>query len=281
MPVGLRKAELLIVGANSRIGRLLQPVLAGAPVVASSRTGRVRGGALPAFAWSPLDGPEALLRQVDAGGAPRAMLVLAGTTPSTGTDMTLNVALARACTAAAREAGIRRVLLASSSAVYGAGRAVPWSEDDACAPRGGYGQAKLEAERATAGPGVCALRIGNVAGADALLTNPARPLILDRFDDGGTPMRSYIGPASLARVFRALAVAPALPPVLNIGAPTPVSMDALARAADLPVTLREAPPTAIQHLVLDCTRLESLVPFDHSESTPEALVAQWRACKED
>lgn len=274
--------DLLIIGAGGRVGRLLIPAFRA--LDARMLLTRRRDGALTPdvteLRWSPLEQPGALPGLL-AGARPAAMLVLAGTTPSTGLDMALNVALGRACVQAARTAGIGRVLLASSSAVYGVSRAAPWHEDEPVAPPSAYGRAKLEMERACAGADVCALRIGNVAGADALLTNPAQPLLLDRFPDGGTPQRSYIGPQSLARVLLALARAPALPPVLNIGTPRPVTMAELARAADLPVTLREAPPTAMARLVLDCARLESLAPFTQNESTAPEMIAQWRACKDD
>ncbi|MCB1397027.1 MAG: NAD-dependent epimerase/dehydratase family protein [Rhodobacteraceae bacterium] len=274
--------DFLIVGAGGRVGRLLVPALRllGAGLVLTRRGAGPLMSEMTELQWSPLDDPEALPGLLGAV-RPAAMLVLAGTTPSTGQDMGLNVTLGQACLHAARTAGIGRVLLASSSAVYGVGREAPWHEDDAVDPPSAYGRAKLEMERTCAGSDVCALRIGNVAGADALLTNPARPLLLDRFPDGGTPERSYIGPQSLARVLRVLARSPALPPVLNIGAPRPVTMGALARAADLPVTLREAPPTATARLVLDCARLETLVPFAQNESTAPEMIAQWRACKED
>jgi len=274
--------DFLIVGAGGRVGRLLVPALRllGAGVLLTRRGAVPLTPDMAELRWSPLGEPGALPGLL-GDVRPGAMLVLAGTTPSTGQDMALNVALGQACVQAARAAEIERVLLASSSAVYGVGRQAPWHEDDPVNPPSDYGRAKLEMERLCAGPDVCALRIGNVAGADALLTNPARPLLLDRFPNGTTPERSYIGPQSLARVLLELARAPALPPVLNIGAPRPVTMGDLARAADLPVTLREAPPGATARLVLDCTRLETLVPFAQNESTAPEMVAQWHACKEE
>ncbi|WP_127104598.1 NAD-dependent epimerase/dehydratase family protein [Pararhodobacter zhoushanensis] len=265
---------LLITGANGRVGRLLQA--AGLASVAWS--GR---GARHDLAWSPLDGPDPLLDWCAANGRPRALVMLAGVTPRPDARLDDNVALGIATLRAARDAGIGRVLLASSSAVYGSGRAEPWDEDDACYPANDYGRAKLAMEQACTGPDVTHLRIGNVAGADALLTNPRRPLLLDQFADGSGSVRSYIGPQTLGRVLMALALAPSLPPVLNIGTPEPVDMADLAAAAGLPVARQPAPPQAIARLTLATGRLESLVRLQHTDSTAPAMIAEWRACKDD
>ena len=275
---------LLIVGARGRVGRLLVPAFdaLGVAVALSHRGPEAARGTL---IWNPLEGAAALEAFVAAQGKPLAMLVLAGSTPATGADMAVNISVARACVEAARHVGIGRVLLASSSAVYGRGRAEPWHEDDAVAPPSAYGQAKLEMEETCTGRGVCALRVGNVAGADALLTNTVltnsgRPLVIDQFEDGRGPMRSYIGPQSLARVVLALAQTPdPLPPVLNIGTPTPVDMADLARAADLPFIWRPAPASATARLTLDTGRLETLVRFTDREQTAPDMIAQWRACQ--
>ncbi len=269
----MTRLTLMIAGANGRVGRLLRPAL-------GARVGWSQRGPGPGLDWAPLAGPGPLVEWCAAQGRPRALLMLAGVTPGPEARLQDNLALGLAAVAAARAAGIGRVLLASSSAVYGTGRAAPWDEDDAALPASDYGRAKLDMEQACAGPGVTMLRIGNVAGADALLTNPRRPLLLDTFADGHGPLRSYIGPQTLARVLLALAAAPALPPVLNIAAPGPVDMADLAAAAGLPVQRQPAPPGAIARLLLATRRLESLLPFGDTDSGPGAMIAQWRACKE-
>lgn len=252
--------RVMITGANGRVGRLLRPWL-------GEDTLWCRRGPGEALDWDPLTGPEPLLDFCRLHGAPSCLIQLAR-----GDE----VAIGRATVAAARAAGIARVLLASSSAVYGFSRTQPWDEEDATEPPSPYGQAKLAMERACAGPGVTMLRIGNVAGADALLTNPRRPLLLDRFPDGAGPVRNYIGPRTLAQVLRALAEAPALPPVLNIATPRPVDMADLARAADLPMERQPAPPSALPRLTLATARLETLFRFDDTDSDPATMVAQWR-----
>ncbi|WP_209426187.1 NAD(P)-dependent oxidoreductase [Pararhodobacter sp. SW119] len=282
--------ELLVIGASGRVGRLLSShwAAAGAPVCLQTRAARLRA-ALPFMRWSPLDeGAAALRAYVRSAGTPRAMVMFAGVTPSSGDDasMTLNGRLAAACLQAADEAGIGRVLLASSAAVYGLGRAAPWREDEAPAVApSAYGAAKRAMEAAASewrqrGLSVCCMRIGNVAGADALLLNAPGPLAIDRFPNGGGPVRSYIGPMSLTRVIETLAELPDLPPVLNVAAPAPMAMVELARATGFAWHWQKAPPDAVERLTLDCRALCRVVHFAPRESTAAEMVAQWRACTE-
>ncbi len=280
--------RLLVTGATGRVGRLLAVEWArrGASVVMQRRADRA-GAGLPVLVWAPLDGPRLLLDWVERHGVPEAMLVLSGVTPGGGGDLSLNIALAEACMAAAYEAGIRRVLLASTAAVYGGGRDEPWHEGDTATPTSAYGAAKLATERAAEpwrgrGLSVSCLRIGNVAGADALLLNAGQgALAIDRFADGSGPVRSYIGPQSLARVVQALAdPALTLPPVLNVAAPRPVAMVELASAAGLDWRWRPAPDEAVARYTLDCSALAALVLFDDTESGAAEIAAQWIACRE-
>lgn len=269
----------LFVGLSGRVGRLIRPFLPEDLPVADRQP--EPGG----LAWDLLAGAGPLRALAERSGAPPALVVLSGTTPATGTDMDLNRALGVAAMAAAVEAGVGRVLLASSAAVCGPPRAAPWRETDPVAPTGAYGRAKLAMELAAepfraAGLEVCALRIGNVAGADALLLNAPGPIRLDRFADGTGPVRSYIGPATLARLLLALALTPGrLPPVLNLAAPGAVAMRDLAEAAGLPWAWVPAPPEAVPRQVLDLTSLALIVPLDDTEGLPEILVAQWHAAR--
>jgi nucleoside-diphosphate-sugar epimerase len=280
--------SILLTGASGRVGRMLchhwpdvNPGLALAPQYR-------RAAPAGALLWNPLDGPGALLDHVAGMGRPAAIVALAGVTPGPGRDLSLNAALAVATLAAAERSGVTRVLLASSSAVYGAGDGTPATEDTPCAPVNAYGAAKCEMEAACTawrarGLDICCLRIGNVAGADALLLNVARAgpggaVVIDRFADGGGPVRSYIGAATLAAVLATLCRHPGpLPPVLNIAAPKPVAMTALARAAGADYEMRPAPPGAHQRITLDCRRLAALHRFDAGDSAAAAMVRQWRA----
>jgi nucleoside-diphosphate-sugar epimerase len=242
----------------------------GARIVAQSR--RPLEGVLR---WDPLN-PDLPIRA-------DVVLGFGGVVPGPGADLSLNVDLGRAAVEMARRAGARRVLLASSSAVYGPGRAV--TETGPCRPASAYGEAKLAMERAVADAAVetVCLRIGNVAWADALLggMQPGRAVLLDRFADGGGPVRSYIGPRGLAQVLESLARAPApLPPVLNVAAPAPVAMAALLEAAGAVWSWRPAPAAAVQWVTLDCARLAAVHRFDDGAGTAAALIAEGEGIRE-
>lgn len=277
----LQNTNLLLLGATGRVGRMVRCHWPAAGLVMQHRQSGAEG-----LFWPLLDGPAPLLAHVDQTGSIAAMIVLAGVTPATGADLSLNTRLAVAAVTAAKAAGIGRVLVASSSAVYGAGQGVALAETAPLCPANAYGAAKVAMEAALApfrdAVEICVLRIGNVAGADAALLNVARyapdqPLILDRFADGQGPWRSYIGAGALARVLHDLAHHPApLPDVLNLAAPNPVSMESLVAATGHPCQFRPAPPEAHQTITLECTRLAALYPFDPADSAPATMVADWK-----
>ncbi len=235
--------------------------------------------------WNILQKPPRAL--VDAGPFD-CMIILSGIVPKQGADFALNSLIGAAGMNAAADLGIPRVLLASTSAVYGTYSNTPFDEDAPLDPVSAYGHSKRDMEvacRAQAlanGIELCCMRIGNVAGADALLSGgvalkPNEKLPLDCFHDGSTPLRSYIGPHSLARVMVSLTRADtSLPATLNTAAPHPVTMQALAQAAEIPLELRPTQCNAHQHVTLDCTALTALHPFDPQESAPAEIVRQWR-----
>ncbi len=210
------------------------------------------------------------------------MLCLAGVTPlaaSRGSDYAEDTELALAAMAAAEAAGAW-CFLCSSAAVYGRAGGV-LREEDAPRPVIPYGAAKARTEEAAleraaqTGQGVTLLRIGNVAGADAILGGWRPGFILDTFADGTTPARSYIGPATLARVLGTLCGMQDLPRILNIASPGTVEMGALLQAADLTYDTRPAPDTAIPRVEFSTDRLTSLIPLPRA--TPEAITAEWQA----
>ncbi len=244
-----------------------------------------KGGLL----WDPLDGPSPLLDAADKTGGFGTMVVLAGVTPGPGKLLGMNRVLAEACLRAAKIAEVRRVLLASSSAVYGLGNGSPFSEDMICAPVNEYGRAKLEMEQASAawrdvGLDLCCLRIGNVAGADALILNIAKSkiddaLTIDVFEDGRGPLRSYIGPRTMAAALQSLCNHPhPLPEVLNFAVPTPLHMEDLAMAAKHPWRKSHSTRHSYQKITLNCSALSRLHPFDTSDAFPETMIEQWKVC---
>lgn len=272
--------KVLVLGATGRIGTILRTLWPRDAALWQARRG------LPGPGWvvlDPLRDPAALACAASGAGA---VLCLAGVTPAQagrGADMADNAALARAAVQAAAQADTpTHVFLASSAAVYG-NQAGPLAETVALAPVSDYGRAKAEMEtvaltRAAAlGVPVTALRIANVAGVDAALGGWRPGMALDRFADGRTPRRSYIGPQTLARVLGALMRQDDLPEALNIAAPGVVEMGALLDTADLAWTPRRAPPGAIAEVCLATDRLAERVALDPAEATPARLVAEWRA----
>lgn len=283
--------RILVIGSTGRIGTMLRSVWGqntaqgtGATFAYQTRHRQNVRGNDPV--WDILDPPPtSVTRQAPFD----CMIVLAGIVPRAGVDFTLNTTIGQAAVAAASQLGIPRILLASTSAVYGNYSDAPLGEGHRLDPVNDYGRSKHAMEDAclsqahAAGLDLCCLRIGNVAGADALLLNGValaqdKTLQLDVFADGGTPLRSYIGPITLGRVLLSLArCTNALPDCLNIAAPHPVTMGALAQAADMPVTLRPTPTGMHQNITLDCTALTALHSFAPAASDPVEMVREWRS----
>jgi nucleoside-diphosphate-sugar epimerase len=221
--------------------------------------------------WAPGD-PVSGLPRVDA------VLALWGVTRGDAQALAMNAALAAEAVRLGRALGAARVLHCSSAAVYGAGPK-PWSETDPTAPAGGYGHAKLAMERqvlSSGVPGHVLMRIGSVAGAESLFGNmrPGGAVRLDRFDDGTAPRRSYIAPQALARVIVALCDPSAPEGPVNVAAPVPTGMDALARAAGARIDWHPAPPQAMPLVALDTTLLSTLCPLAEAEADAAHLVRQ-------
>jgi len=292
--------RILVLGGSGRIGAMLRRAWPAGQGLWQARPGPEPGpesgsgqGGAEWLRFDPLGDPAALSA---AAARADAILCLAGVTPAAaarGAEMGDNIALGLAAVRAGARGGAKGqdgvgvpVLLASSAAVYGT-RGGLLSEVPPPAPVSAYGRAKAEMEARAAdlgaelGVAVTALRIGNVAGADAILGGWRAGFALDRFADGRTPRRSYIGPATLARVLTDLALRAArrrdLPACLNIAAPGAVEMGALLDAAGLAWAPRPAPAAAIPEVVLDVTALAGLVRLDPKEGTAQMLVAEWRA----
>ncbi len=270
-------ARLVVAGATGRIGGILgqvwgtkRPVGLG-PVFTGRRA---EGPVEAAMVACRMTDPEGFARVLEGADL---VLDLAGPTRAPGAEAhddhwKLFDALAAVAPCP--------IVTMSSSAVYdgGADRA----ETESVSPQSAYGRAKAEVEtRVRARPGTTALRLGNVAGADALLGGrvPGRRIELHRFPDGRTPVRSYLGPVTLARVLAdlcRLSLAGRLPPVLNLCGPAPVEMAALLDAAGLDWEPVSAPPGALAELTLSPTYLRTYVDLPDTAGRAEEIVAEWR-----
>jgi len=268
--------KTLIIGAGSKVGRMLHAQWAGLPnLVWLSRNA-------PSGGWAAEDGPDRLrpfLHGVDV------VLCLAGATPRGGVDFALNATIAEAVVLAAGPG--RMVFLASTMAVYGGG-AGPHAEDGPVAPADDYGVSKLQMELVAArvaaemGTTLCALRFGNIVGADMLFENIVRgkAITLDRFADGCSPARSYLDPERLATALLGLIDrvrgGASVPEVLNLASDPPLDMAAMLRAAGVPFETRKAPEGARESISMDLARARALLPRLADPVEAEDAVAAWR-----
>lgn len=273
----------LILGATGRVGQTLAhgwPPSAGAGIWQyrpSCNPAQLAAFPGPALAWDILATPPPMFPENISG-----LIILAAVIAQDQAALRQNTDIALAAVEAAQAAGITRILVASTQAVYGTDQARV-DESTPCRPTSPYGQAKLQMEQALKNvPGVTCLRLGNIAGADSLFgaahsSAHSTPIILDRFPDGRSPRRSYIGPVTLARVLNDLLnPALSLPPILNVASPGIVSMDAILMAAKVPFDWREAPSTALPELEIDVNRLKDLIPMAPARAAD--IVAEASAC---
>ncbi len=276
----MSRPRLLVLGGTGRLARMLQRWEAGtAGITWVARPGHgARAGDVAVFDMRT--DPAALSA---ACAAADVILDLSGPTTTPGRDPAGFTAIPELARAVAHAAGGRPVLWMSSAAVYGARERA--REHDPLQPVSEYGRAKARGEAVLANvPGVTRLRLGNVAGADALLgeVQPGVPVVLDRFPDGRTPLRAYIGPKTLVKslffLVEALFQGRVLPPVLNLAAPGPgVEMAALLEAARIAWEPRVAPDNALRASSLDTALLNVHVPLPPETGTAAGLVAEWRA----
>ena len=251
-----------MLGAGGRLGRLLRPVFPS-PARWFART---------EVDVCDLSALRAALRGADT------VLCMAGVTNTSAQPMHMNADLSLRTLEAARDVGAGHVFLFSSASVYGANAGI-CTENGPVSPASEYAESKLAMERVArehAHPNTV-LRLGNVAGADAILSGWRAGFQLDQLPDGGTPQRSYIGPHALTQTLVDLALASGLPPVLNVAAPGCVPMGALLDAAELNWTPRPATAATIPSVYLDTTQLCTFTDFKASDSTPEGIVKDWQS----
>jgi UDP-glucose 4-epimerase len=279
--------KVILVGASGKVGQLVDHFWQkNLPFPTKHIVQKRHTSNSEELKWAPLEGRTPLEEYVTKTGDLDVMIVLAGVTPRTGKDLSLNTSLAMRCLEAAKFVGIKRVLLASSSAVYGIGSGKPFDESDIARPINEYGAAKLEMEKACDEwrdnkLEVCCLRIGNVAGADALLLNiaeslPNKPVKIEIFKDGHGPMRSYIGPETLSQVLHSLSSQKRkLPDIINIAAPAPIYMESLAAELGIQCLKVKSGAQSIQNITLNCDRLKKYHHFIDNDSAPSSMVSQW------
>lgn len=271
--------RVLIVGGSGRIARLLRQAWRGdaarfgvAPVFQARREGE---GADAIF--DPLGDAGALARAIAAADV---VVDLAGRASAEAAELAVHARMA--CAILSARGGHTPVIAASSAAVYGRSDAAQ-SEAGPTDPPSEYGCAKLAMEAVLRGqPATCCLRIGNVAGADALLGRapPDQGRSLHVFADSRAPYRSYIGPLALARgiarLARLMAAGLPVPGVLNLALPGAVGMEDLLRASGETWRTEPAPDGAIPRVALDVTQAVRLGLVPGAPATAAQIVADLR-----
>lgn len=246
--------RLLVLGSGGKLGQLLRASWPENPSLdVVWHCGSTEG-------FDILNHPQQLAETV---ADCNKVLMLAGVTQSLpDRPFSTNVALAQVILEAASS---KPVLLASTAAVYGR-HPGPLTEDIA-QPVSDYGRSKHKMEQAAATfPNATCLRIGNIAGADALLGRSQPDQTLHQFPDGSFPVRSYIGPVTLAQTIAQLVGLKWLPRILNVASPDPISMADLLEAAGRPWRAVPAPESAIRRVHLDTTQLQALTPLPHCDA---------------
>lgn len=270
----------LVLGSTGRLGRILRRVWQQQSGSISAFHWISRGAQPGCISWTPGE---------PTGALPRADVVIAlwGVVSGTPAELAKNAELARQAMDLTAEIGAKRVLLMSSAAVYGPSDA-PLPETADRTPVTDYGIAKCAMEDVVQdwcaanpnGPETCVLRVGNVAGADRLFAalDDGGPVVLDQFEDGNGPKRSYVAPTDLGRALVDLATCPDryLPRFINIAGPRPVAMDLIVRAAERMIKWTPAPDDAVPALTLDTGRISRLSGELVASSDAGCLVADWR-----
>lgn len=265
---------VLVLGGSGRLGRMMQLLRPTDGVDWHFQSRRPAPWANLIWDGTPSD--HALAKYLERH-RPRAVLNLIGLTaaPDAAAFRQVNVDIPAHLLALAQRYNVPHLALVSSAAVYGTQPdRIDTSETAPLHPVSSYGRSKALMERMAqthrnAGPDISILRIGNVAGADTLLSLAEQgSLALDLLADDTTPVRSYIGPRDLAKTLSILMNTPARKGahVLNIAHPQPVTIGDLLSAyrtktnAALMWAKRRAPASTIPKVVLNTKALERLIP---------------------
>ena len=276
---GVIESSLVVTGSAGRVGRALRSVwgdhVAGMPVVWSARN----PGQSIDLMWNIGVEPAPPLPN-------RAIFLhLAGQTRGSVEELAENRRSVAFLCEKAKDSEARYVFFMSSVAVY---RPEPGliAEDHRADPQNDYGRAKFAAEdaaRIALPSGLTVLRLGNLAGADTLLTSARNgPVALDPVEhQPGGPERSYIGPQMFAKVLAELiglaAKGAVLPDILNLAQPPALRMADLLTAAGATWHYGPKRTGVIPRMDVDVSRLSALV--DLPNATAAAVIADMNGLK--
>jgi hypothetical protein len=103
---------------------------------------------------------------------------------------------------------------------------------------------------------------------------PGATVVLDPVPGG--PMRSWIGPVTLAHALAALCRMAVLPPVLNLAQPGPLRMAALLESAGIDWRYGLPNPATARRATLDTGRASALLGPVLATACAPSLIAEWR-----
>jgi len=211
-------------------------------------------------------------------------------------DATINVVGTATLLEAARQAGVRRVVLASTGgAIYGDAEVVPTPEDAEPRPLSPYAASKAAAEgymglyRRLYGLSTFSLRLANVYGPrqDPKGEAGVVAIFMNRLREGGTPKifgdgtqtRDYVYVGDV--VAASLAAAEHGGGVLNVGSGVETSVldlyERIQRVAGVTreAEFAEARPGELQRSVLDPSRARTELGWEPQHSLDEGLAETW------
>lgn len=233
--------------------------------------------------------------------SPDVVLHLAGVTYTSGLDLEQMIAINAdaACMVAnaAAKAGTTHFLYASTAGVYGpqVDHLDAFREADCVNPQTDYARSKVVAEEALLdvapklGLKVTCLRYTTIGGSDILVKNalaahPDAPLLLDQYEDGSSPERTYLGPLDLANIHQTLLQrirnGNSLPPIMNIAARGSVQMHELLEALSEKMASQlewksvPAGSNSVRRCILDCGALETALNIRLPKTDADRLAEQ-------
>jgi UDP-glucose 4-epimerase len=202
------------------------------------------------------------------------------------TDAHVNLGGTASVLEAARQAGARRVLLASTAGVYGDPRTLPITERAPVAPLAPYGAGKAAAEtymelfRRLYGLSTLSLRMSNVygprqdphgeSGVIAIFCGlAARGGTATIFGDG-SQTRDFVYVGDVVEAFRLAGRSP-VEGVLNVATGRETALSEIAAALDLPTEQAPGRPGEIQRSCLDPSAILSALNWRARVALPEGL----------